>query len=257
MIGSSPRMRGSPVRRTSRIQERGIIPAHAGLTERSSRCRSAARDHPRACGAHVSCRMTRFFFSGSSPRMRGSRPSPQCRTPSPGIIPAHAGLTILRARATNSIRDHPRACGAHIHDVLMTAPRSGSSPRMRGSHALEVRDDVLVGIIPAHAGLTSISGCGQTMKGDHPRACGAHSIVVLISLLTQGSSPRMRGSRNEELGDTAQRGIIPAHAGLTVMLGIGKARNGDHPRACGAHWCGLGQRRRCPGSSPRMRGSRS
>ena len=31
----------------------GIIPAHAGLTDKLTHVIKTARDHPRACGAHV------------------------------------------------------------------------------------------------------------------------------------------------------------------------------------------------------------
>ena len=50
--GSSPRMRGS---RSFLLDGRhgfGIIPAHAGLTVRTSPAAERCWDHPRACGAH-------------------------------------------------------------------------------------------------------------------------------------------------------------------------------------------------------------
>ena len=70
--GSSPRMRGSQALPSNRAMELGIIPAHAGLTGNGLPHGNAARDHPRACGAH-----NNFFEGvdkkkGSSPRMRGS-----------------------------------------------------------------------------------------------------------------------------------------------------------------------------------------
>ena len=50
-----------------------------------------------------------------------------------GIIPAHAGNTVLRQLLLVRSGDHPRACGEHnwyddYHDVV-----KGSSPRMRGT----------------------------------------------------------------------------------------------------------------------------
>ena len=50
---------------------------------------------------------------GSSPRMRGSRGRPRGCVPVPGIIPAHAGLTLCPRQSLLPYRDHPRACGAH------------------------------------------------------------------------------------------------------------------------------------------------
>ena len=52
IVGSSPRMRGTPVLRSFRGLRMGIIPAYAGNTGRQS-CRPFwRRDHPRVCGEH-------------------------------------------------------------------------------------------------------------------------------------------------------------------------------------------------------------
>ena len=52
IVGSSPRMRGTPVLRSFRGLRMVIIPAYAGNTGRQS-CRPFwRRDHPRVCGEH-------------------------------------------------------------------------------------------------------------------------------------------------------------------------------------------------------------
>ena len=106
-------MRGSPIIYSYGGDESGIIPAHAGLTQRASNMKKDERDHPRACGAHVCMNGLIVPSLGSSPRMRGS----QCRAHDGkvygGIIPAHAGLTLVRRKAPIPHWDHPRACGAH------------------------------------------------------------------------------------------------------------------------------------------------
>ena len=91
---------------------------------------------------------------GSSPRMRGSHSTIFTFPAPPGIIPAHAGLTLIKRGDLDKMRDHPRACGAHMpftQDILSAA---GSSPRMRGSLFGSLCKHILKGIIPAHAGLT-------------------------------------------------------------------------------------------------------
>ena len=50
-------------------------------------------------------------------------------------------------------------------------------------------------------------------------------------------------------------GIIPTYAGLTVWGSAETSPGRDHPRACGAHFCGRPSRCGNLGSSPRMRGS--
>ena len=50
-----------------------------------------------------------------------------------GIIPAHAGLTKEHLNPLYFNGDHPRACGAHIQQLMHADSIQGSSPRMRGS----------------------------------------------------------------------------------------------------------------------------
>ena len=167
--------------------------------------------------------------------MRGSRELVNAHHVYLGIIPAHAGLTQGRCIPVPFRRDHPRACGAHRSASSRTAATAGSSPRMRGSLQLMVVAAVSLGIIPAHAGLTRTSSAGGTTSWDHPRACGAHIRHDREAHPAWGSSPRMRGSPNQNTDDGPRQGIIPAHAGLTRIRRIKNGNTGDHPRACGAH----------------------
>ena len=72
-----------------------------------------------------------------------------------------------------------------------------------------------IGIIPAHAGLTSTAIRMSDAYRDHPRACGAHNNGVVTAARNVGSSPRMRGSPRYPAQRAGARRIIPAHAGLT------------------------------------------
>ena len=91
--GSSPRLRGTlgGVHRFGR--GRGIIPALAGNTNALPSARVIYRDHPRACGEHITPNPLANALLGSSPRLRGTLlrhlPSPSAH----GIIPALAGNT--------------------------------------------------------------------------------------------------------------------------------------------------------------------
>ena len=112
--GSSPRMRGSRFCNWRHITDTGIIPAHAGLTDRLQGGRRSSWDHPRACGAHLMFDKSREYLTGSSPRMRGSHIFSLLLPHYVGIIPAHAGLTDALAVRLTDDWDHPRACGAHL-----------------------------------------------------------------------------------------------------------------------------------------------
>jgi hypothetical protein len=176
--GSSPRMRGSPPSTRAYSSPNGIIPAHAGLTVSIVTKGTLNWDHPRACGAHHRDVYQMICEKGSSPRMRGSLDMGQSRSSTMGIIPAHAGLTYSVSHSLTRCRDHPRACGAHAPFATRPFSQMGSSPRMRGSPSANNNTNAQPGIIPAHAGLTTDEGKSYILKGDHPRACGAHPISM-------------------------------------------------------------------------------
>ena len=256
-MGSSPRMRGSHSTIFTFPAPPGIIPAHAGLTLIKRGDLDKMRDHPRACGAHMPFTQDILSAAGSSPRMRGSLFGSLCKHILKGIIPAHAGLTLTKVARILDLRDHPRACGAHPLLTTSSTVSRGSSPRMRGSHGFCDADVRVMGIIPAHAGLTRKKKALKYGDRDHPRACGAHDDFALHCNTESGSSPRMRGSPGMPEDENEKGGIIPAHAGLTASLLGSRLPPGDHPRACGAHGKRRGGHTAGRGSSPRMRGSRS
>ena len=151
------------------------------------------------------------------------------------IIPAHAGQTLVLVTRFAVLADHPRACGANAVTPRRTVQHTGSSPRMRGKllgsdkHARNVR------IIPAHAGQTASARLVNRQAADHPRACGANPSRRAIWVVSNGSSPRMRGKLGEQLHGESQERIIPAHAGQTPASHRPRHGNPDHPRACGAN----------------------
>ena len=216
----------------------GIIPAHAGNTETTALASQPAEDHPRACGEHTLLLELAQTYTGSSPRMRGTRDYAREHCGVWGIIPAHAGNTHWHLLTCSLTRDHPRACGEHSASVIHAANSSGSSPRMRGTQGYVVLLWCAVGIIPAHAGNTLRIGAGWDADGDHPRACGEHSLAgeglhgKLVDhpracgehatmpkriLVVAGSSPRMRGTQTRLAKRIRIIGIIPAHAGNTCV----------------------------------------
>ena len=152
-------MRGKHVVGVHDAVEVRIIPAHAGQTSQRTRPQANGTDHPRACGANHSSRAPTVRHGGSSPRMRGKpgrygRTLAGCR-----IIPAHAGQT---------------SGSFWIGDGV-----SGSSPRMRGKHCGAKIKAIHGRIIPAHAGQTQVVKSWRVAVTDHPRACGANSLIPL------------------------------------------------------------------------------
>ena len=91
----------------------------------------------------------------------------------------------------------------------------GSSPRVRGSLEDITEDVKQHGIIPAGAGLTLAPTICRSFDRDHPRGCGAHHSQWKPPTLSEGSSPRVRGSLQAYQAIEDEFGIIPAGAGLT------------------------------------------
>ena len=200
------------------VRSNGIIPAYAGNTWGSSRCRQSPGDHPRVCGEHLGSSATSKNEKGSSPRMRGTRHHHQFITPEERIIPAYAGNTNEIRSGRPYGRDHPRVCGEHNGQNVGTISVVGSSPRMRGTLNGKFDPQSGSGIIPAYAGNTQRRKRYRTGSWDHPRVCGEHEEQLPTELMEQGSSPRMRGTRYALLPLPNARGIIPAYAGNTHQL---------------------------------------
>ena len=231
-----------------------IIPAHAGQTDSLTGFFGLMTDHPRACGANLEPVADVFLGVGSSPRMRGKRRGQRHRGSRLRIIPAHAGQTRRACFRSSPHTDHPRACGANERLAWFVAVEAGSSPRMRGKRPLRLSAVGRRRIIPAHAGQTSTSMSVPCSISDHPRACGANLGNACNIINPYGSSPRMRGKRQQPQASGPSLRIIPAHAGQTAPSAASSTSETDHPRACGANWPSGSVAKYVPGSSPRMRG---
>ena len=110
------------------------------------------------------------------------------------------------------------------------------------------------GLIPACAGKTRGAERRSGKGPAHPRVCGENDCSKSPAICTAGSSPRVRGKRDETRGKYRATGLIPACAGKT-FFGEGALRCGRaHPRVCGENPRFLDATRRVSGSSPRVRG---
>ncbi len=171
--------------------------------------------------------------AGSSPRMRGKRHFATLIRFRRGLIPAHAGKTSLACGVGHVRWAHPRACGENPNYLPCPSPPPGSSPRMRGKRKISSSPSIISGLIPAHAGKTKRGTACANLPPAHPRACGENVATVFPGFAGGGSSPRMRGKRCERFPEHGNRGLIPAHAGKTVLVFASLLVCGAHPRACG------------------------
>ena len=233
--GSSPRLRGTPYTGSCLAVRHRFIPAPAGNTVRHWRLRASPTVHPRACGEHAYIFADHDSRHGSSPRLRGTPGGRHATTSRRRFIPAPAGNTFSTPTTSASAPVHPRACGEH-------EIRGPPDPRAQR-------------FIPAPAGNTSAARTAPTRTPVHPRACGEHFAIPITICASDGSSPRLRGTREEGRVHADADRFIPAPAGNTAASLRFRPASTVHPRACGEHQqmnplCII-----ITGSSPRLRGT--
>ena len=147
----------------------GLIPAHAGKTERMRWTSGNRRAHPRSCGENRTRGVPGGYFTGSSPLTRG-KPVRRC---SPihkgGLISAHAGKTSRTLAQTTFTTAHPHSRGENLRVPARRSARLGSSPLMRGKRDFVRTCDLQGRLIPAHAGKTWYASARPQRSRAHPR----------------------------------------------------------------------------------------
>ena len=132
---------------------------------------------------------------GSSPRLRGTRRGAAgCRDPR-RFIPASAGDTGARRARPPGRSVHPRVCGGHAVPDRSPRARYGSSPRLRGTRAQVIIQNLCGRFIPASAGDTDRPFAPAPARAVHPRVCGGHSsqnalIALVFHDVKEGTSVR-------------------------------------------------------------------
>ncbi len=137
----------------------------------------------------------RPWYTGSSPRMRGTHDALSRRLNGSGIIPADARSTTAGPWTPRDDKDHPRGCGEHDANTYKQNSSQGSSPRMRAALFFLHHQGIGPIIIPADAGNTCPFSDRFDGEQDHP--------------------PRMRGAHHPAHQGGIAWGIIPADAGST------------------------------------------
>ena len=254
--GSSPRVRGTRRKESKRCAFCRFIPACAGNTYGHSIRHEPCTVHPRVCGEHQWPATTSSRSSGSSPRVRGTPRWPNFRRPPNRFIPACAGNTSAVCLPAISSAVHPRVCGEHNSRPFPIRKVSGSSPRVRGTRRRRRRRRRRSRFIPACAGNTAAASPCPRRRSVHPRVCGEHRRGHGRDGQGDGSSPRVRGTRQGAASDLLRRRFIPACAGNTKSSRSRRSPNTVHPRVCGEHSIEVCFHRAMAGSSPRVRGTR-
>ena len=89
---------------------------------------------------------------------------------------------------------------------------------MRGKEDKTAEAKYIMGITPAYAGKSRVSGIIQFGTGDHPRLCGEKSFYGCCVTQLQGSPPPMRGKALTFVSVLPTTRITPAYAGKSLFL---------------------------------------
>ena len=255
IVGSSPRVRGTPRLDARRPGLLRFIPAGAGNASLRKRFTGIPPVHPRGCGERTSTMSRSHRKTGSSPRVRGTPVRPRPAHGRVRFIPAGAGNARAPCARAISCPVHPRGCGERRTIGARCMPIAGSSPRVRGTLYDSRPQQFPLRFIPAGAGNAQAEAFESGNRPVHPRGCGERPRVTFEEMTTFGSSPRVRGTlRRAALAGKIQR-FIPAGAGNACSRAACIRARSVHPRGCGERG-GLSEGfRQAGGSSPRVRGT--
>ena len=137
--GSSPLTRGKPCGEGASCFPEGLIPAHAGKTDAWVGEFFEWRAHPRSRGENPTAYRGNAANAGSSPLTRGKPPRPRRGHRRRGLIPAHAGKTVLAIQLRICAWAHPRSRGENPPGGDDGQSIGGSSPLTRGKRARNER----------------------------------------------------------------------------------------------------------------------
>ena len=135
-VGSPPHARGARTDREYDVALNGITPACAGSTEQAKAAETAARDHPRMRGEHLSQSLLGCLDLGSPPHARGAQNELLGDRDLTRITPACAGSTFPLSPGLLHGKDHPRMRGEHRTSASASRRVEGSPPHARGAHIL-------------------------------------------------------------------------------------------------------------------------
>ena len=255
--GSSPLTRGKLAARWADRSSRRLIPAHAGKTRRTPTGIRRRTAHPRSRGENrfVIDGQTKRF--GSSPLTRGKPVLTAGLTRCIGLIPAHAGKTRRIIRPPLARLAHPRSRGENAVLHICVFVGRGSSPLTRGKPTYNLPNYVGERLIPAHAGKTRSTTSATTESAAHPRSRGENRCRLHSCHAPIGSSPLTRGKLLRSRVGAGRYGLIPAHAGKTLVGERERFGGEAHPRSRGENMTGRCEEETRLGSSPLTRGKRA
>ena len=155
---------------------------------------------------------------GSSPLTRGTPPRRICEPRRPRFIPAYAGNSILNSPPLERLTVHPRLRGELGQTISSGCIPSGSSPLTRGTRAVSRPLHGFSRFIPAYAGNSYPRRRSCHLTAVHPRLRGELSLLTVLRVFDDGSSPLTRGTLFHSIQQHTSSRFIPAYAGNSLKM---------------------------------------
>ena len=133
------------------------------------------------------------------------------------FIPTPVGNTSWSSRRARQGSVHPHACGEHSWLSFHRAPQTGSSPRLWGTLLSSRSWTAQRRFIPTPVGNTAPPAAVSPRNPVHPHACGEHPARRCASVLRDGSSPRLWGTRPYQVQCPRYIRFIPTPVGNTLI----------------------------------------
>src|SRR5690606_14873598 len=131
-----------------------FTPTPVGITGPAPATDSITPVHPHACGDHSHSNSCVLEFSGSPPRLWGSRRRRWQGDAVGRFTPTPVGITQTTIIQDVDIPVHPHACGDHSRPSSAHPRPSGSPPRLWGSPVAGLRRRRVERFTPTPVGIT-------------------------------------------------------------------------------------------------------
>ena len=150
--------------------------------------------------------------------------------------------------------DHPHAYGDKPSSNRSVVREKGSSPRVWGQETHMTEYVFPIGIIPTRMGTSRKYAKNHKQQKDHPHAYGDKVMILLLTVLALGSSPRVWGQEAPLLVCNDNIRIIPTRMGTSLLFCVEVFNLEDHPHAYGDKVFQVFLSSPKEGSSPRVWG---
>ena len=193
-------MRGTRSTRLKVVHRLRFIPVGAGNSFSEHRSQLCQAVYPRGCGELWLRPCGPRLVTGLSPWVRGTLKNEYSKEENGRFIPVGAGNSTRLSLSTATMTVYPRGCGELVASAIPAPMRYGLSPWVRGTRRNAILFESVTGFIPVGAG-NSLSGCGTVVQSAvYPRGCGELTVRRNLSIVSNGLSPWVRGTRSRGVG---------------------------------------------------------